>query len=109
MTTTCSPFVLARHVPAANGMGAEAEKLENDLVAIGFTIAGKYEYSDTAVIIIATNDHLKEVAAKSTLGAFGAVVRFSVCVDDAHIQVRQNCPSIFPASFSRPRSYINMF
>ena len=59
------------------------EKLKN----AGFEIVGEYSPYDTATILIVTNNTLKENAAKSDFGAFGAAQRVTITKADNEVQV----------------------
>lgn len=87
---TLKPFVLG-----SRGSGSVAEKVAEAKTALtgqGFTIAGEYSpYADT-VIIAATNDELKNTAAKSERGGFGAAVRVSVTKVRDEVQVAYTNP-----------------
>jgi hypothetical protein len=79
------PFVLG-----SRGPGSVAEKaaaVKTALTAQGFTIAGEYSPYPEADVIVATNDELKNTAAKSEHGGFGAVVRVSVTKVKDEVQV----------------------
>ena len=63
------------------GPGTVAEKAaaaKTALSAQGFTIAGEYTPYPDATVIVTTNDELRNNAAKSELGGFGAAIRVSV-------------------------------
>ena len=84
------PFVLGSRDP-----GTVAEKtaaVKSALTAQGFTIAGEYTPYPDAVVIVITNDELKNNAAKSELGGFGAAVRVSVTRVKDDVQVAYTNP-----------------
>jgi len=84
------PFVLGSRAP-----GTVAEKtaaVKSALTAQGFTIAGEYTPYPDAVVIVITNDELKNNAAKSELGGFGAAVRVSVTRVKDDVQVAYTNP-----------------
>jgi hypothetical protein len=84
------PFVLG-----TRGPGTLAEKIDiakSALTAHGFTIAGEYAPYPDADVIIVTNDELKNNAAKSEHGGFGAAVRVSITKVKDEIQVAYSNP-----------------
>lgn len=84
------PFVLG-----SRGPGAVAEKtaaVKSALAAQGFTVAGEYTPYPDAVVIVTTNDELRNNAAKSELGGFGAAVRVSVTKVKDEVQVAYTNP-----------------
>jgi len=84
------PFVLG-----SKGEGTVAEKLEQSkaaLVAGGFTVVGDYSpYADAAILVV-TNDELKNNAADSEHGGFGAIQRVSVTKVKDEVQVSYTNP-----------------
>lgn len=66
---TYKPYFLGT-VPAA--------EVENKLTEAGFEIVGRYEPYTGAKVIVITSDRLKEAAAKSTFGGYGAVQRVAI-------------------------------
>jgi hypothetical protein len=85
------PFVLG-----SRGPGSVAEKaaaVKTALTAQGFTIAGEYSPFPDADVIVATNDELKNTAAKSEHGGFGAAVRVSVTKVKDEVQVAYTNPA----------------
>lgn len=59
----------------------------------GFEIVGEYSPYDTATILIVTNNTLKENAAKSDFGAFGAAQRVTITKVDNEVQVAFTNPT----------------
>ncbi len=85
------PFVLA-----SRGAGDPAQKLEATKAALakaGFTVAGSYSPYANATVIAVTNDELRNNAAKSERGGFGAAVRVAVTKVKDEIQVSYTNPS----------------
>ncbi len=84
------PFVLA-----SKGPGELAQKVEGAkaaLAAAGFIVAGSYvPYANTTIIVV-TNDELKNTAAKSELGGFGAAMRVAVTKVRDEVQVSYTNP-----------------
>lgn len=84
------PFVLA-----SKGTGTVADKVaaaKTALQANGFTIAGSYSPYPDATIIVVTNDEMKNTAAKSEHGGFGAAQRVSVIRVNEEVQVSYTNP-----------------
>jgi len=84
------PFILG-----SRGPGIVVEKTaiaKSALLAQGFTIAGEYSPYTDAVILVATNDELKNNAAKSEHGGFGAAVRVSLTKVKDEVQIAYTNP-----------------
>jgi len=84
------PFVLA-----STGAGTVAEKsvqVKSALSAAGFSVVGEYAPYPSANIIIVTNDTLKQNAAASEFGGYGAVQRVSVTAAGKDVQVSYTNP-----------------
>lgn len=84
------PFVLA-----SNGPGTLADKVEATkaaLTANGFTIAGSYSPYPEATVIVVTSDELKNNAAQSEHGGFGAIQRVAVTQVKGAVQVSYTNP-----------------
>ncbi|MDD2701759.1 MAG: hypothetical protein PHH36_11035 [Sideroxydans sp.] len=84
------PFVLA-----STSAGTVAEKtvqVKNALSAAGFTVVGEYAPYPSANIIVVTNDALKQNAAASDFGGYGAVQRVSVTAAGNDVQVSYTNP-----------------
>lgn len=83
--TSYQPFVLA----SINDTGLEeqAEATIDALENAGFTIAGKYMPLDNAVVIVVTNDILKQVSAATDRGGYAAGQRISVTERDGKTEV----------------------
>ncbi|GAB1392414.1 hypothetical protein MASR1M60_05770 [Rhodocyclaceae bacterium] len=79
------PFILG-----SKGTGDLTQKVEEAkkaLAGAGFTIVGTYNpYANTSLIVV-TNDELKNTAAKSEMGGFGAAQRVSVVKVKDEVQV----------------------
>jgi hypothetical protein len=88
--TLLKPFVLA-----SKSVGAVAEKssqVKAALTAAGFTIAGEYSPYAGSQIIIVTNDELKNNAAATEFGGYGAVQRVSISEAGKEVQVSYTNP-----------------
>jgi hypothetical protein len=70
------PFVLASK--GQGTMEKQVKATKAALVANGFIVVGSYAPYQDATIIVVTNDELKNNAAKSEHGGFGAIQRVSV-------------------------------
>jgi len=84
------PFVLA-----SRGAGSVAEKAtltKAALVAGGFAVVGDYSPYADATILIVTSDALKNNAAESEHGGFGAIQRVSITKVKDEVQVSYTNP-----------------
>ena len=84
------PFVLA-----SKGVGDVAQKVEATKAALakaGFTVAGSYSPYPEAMIIVVTNDEMKNAAAKSEHGGFGVAQRIGVTKVNDSVQVSYTNP-----------------
>jgi len=84
------PFVLG-----SRGAGTVAEKVEQAKVALasnGFEVVGDYSPYADAEILVVTNDELKNNAAQSEHGGFGAIQRVSVTKVKDEVQVSYTNP-----------------
>jgi hypothetical protein len=84
------PFVLA-----SKGEGTVAEKAEqakSALSAAGFSVVGDYSPYPDAEILIVTDDELKQNAAASEHGGFGAVQRIAITKSNDEVQVSYTNP-----------------
>lgn len=79
------PYVLVEstYATAAKAIASVSEKLESH----GFEIAGRYSPFAGATILGITNRSLREIAAKTTHGGFGAVIRVSITESNEGVQV----------------------
>lgn len=84
------PFVLA-----SKGAGTVAEKtgqVKSALSAAGFSVVGDYSPYPDADILIVTDDELKNNAAASEHGGFGAVQRVAITKSNNEVQVSYTNP-----------------
>jgi hypothetical protein len=84
------PFVLG-----SKGVGTAAEKsvqVKGALAAAGFTVVGEYAPYPGTNIIVVTSDALKQNAAASEHGGYGAVQRVSVVEAGKEVQVSYTNP-----------------
>lgn len=84
------PFVLASQ--EKGDMAGKVESVKNALKAKGFTIVGEYTPYPGAHVIAVTNNSLKQAAASSEKGGFGAAQRVSVTDAAGEIQVAYTNP-----------------
>lgn len=90
--TRLKPFTLA-YEDNNTSLSAMTRKVEGRLKATGFQVIGQYTPYATANIFIVTNNQLKQIAAKSTYGGFGAVLRVAITDKNKKIQVTHNNPN----------------
>ncbi|HKJ75556.1 MAG TPA: hypothetical protein VKA19_15685 [Alphaproteobacteria bacterium] len=91
------PFVLAS---TSNGdMATTVAQVKQKLTSNGFEIAGTYSPYPTATVIVVTNDTLKQAAAKTDFGAFGAAERVTVTKGDNGLQVAYTNPVYMAAAY----------
>ena len=85
------PFVLG-----SKGTGDLVQKVEATKASLskgGFTVVGSYSpYANTTIVVV-TNDELKNTAAKSEHGGFGAAQRVSVAKVKDEVQVAYTNPA----------------
>lgn len=84
------PFILGSKGPGDVAEKAEAAKAA--LTAKGFTVAGTYTPYPNATVLIVTSDELKNNAAASEHGGFGAVQRVSVTKVKDEVQLSYTNP-----------------
>jgi hypothetical protein len=85
------PFILGSKSPG--DLAAKVEETKKALTGAGFTIVGTYNpYANTSLIVV-TNDELKNTAAKSEMGGFGAAQRVSVVKMKDEVQVAYANPT----------------
>ncbi len=85
------PFVLA---DVTTGDVATVQKqIERKLSEGGFEIAGSYSPYKDAVVIVITNDALKQNAAKSEFGGYGAAMRVSITKVGNDVQISFTNPT----------------
>lgn len=89
--THYKPFILAT-VEKGQDMNAVVQSVRKKLTSNDFTIVGSYMPYSGATVIIVTNDALKQNAANSSYGAFGAIQRIGVTKAADGIQVSYTNP-----------------
>jgi hypothetical protein len=95
--TLLKPYVLA-----SSGTGTITSKLPEVKAALtqqGFTIAGEYSPYKGAHVLVVTNDSLRNNAAKTDLGAYGAVQRISLTETPAGLQIAYTNPPYFSQAY----------
>lgn len=85
------PFILGSKGPG--DLAAKVDETKKALTGAGFTIVGTYNpYANTSLIVV-TNDELKNTAAKSEMGGFGAGQRVAVVKVKDEVQVSYANPT----------------
>ncbi|HUY03757.1 MAG TPA: hypothetical protein VMV33_10755 [Rhodocyclaceae bacterium] len=95
--TLLKPFVLASKGPGE--MAQKVDAVKAALTQAGFTVAGSYSPYPDATVIGVTDDELRDTAAKSKLGGFGAAMRVAVTKVHDELQV----------SYTNPRYWANAY
>ncbi|HUW39350.1 MAG TPA: hypothetical protein VMV91_18665 [Rhodocyclaceae bacterium] len=88
--TLLKPFVLASKGPGE--MAQKVEAVKAALTHAGFTVAGSYSPYADATVIGVTDDELRDTAAKSPMGGFGAAMRVAVTKVNGELQVSYTNP-----------------
>lgn len=89
--THYKPFVLAA-VDSNTDMNTVVQSVRKKLTDHGFQIVGSYMPYAGATVIVVTNDALKQNAAASDYGAFGAIQRIGITKTPSGIQVSYTNP-----------------
>jgi hypothetical protein len=84
------PFVLASKTEGT--VAEESAQVKTALTTAGFTVVGEYAPYAGADIIIVTSDELKNNAAASEAGGYGAIQRVSVTEAGKEVQVSYTNP-----------------
>jgi hypothetical protein len=84
------PFVLGS--TSAGTVAEKSAQVKRDLTAAGFSVVGEYAPYAGSNIIIVTSDVLKQNAAASAFGGYGAVQRVSVTAAGKDVQVSYTNP-----------------
>jgi hypothetical protein len=91
------PFVLAG--TASGDVASVSSEVKSKLTGAGFEVVGEYSpYADANVIVV-TSDALKNHAAKSDFGAYGAMVRVSVTKNGDSTEVVYTNPVYMAAAY----------
>lgn len=95
-TALANDAILKPFVLGSKGAGSVAEKTEAAkaaLIANGFVVVGNYAPYPDAAILVVSSDELKQNAAQSEHGGFGAIQRVSITKGkDGNIQVSYTNP-----------------
>jgi hypothetical protein len=97
---------LKPYVLAAEGSGNPADitaHTKSALKANGFKVIGEYTPYDNADVIVVTNKELKNQAARTELGGFGAIQRIAVTTVNGKTQVAYTNP-VYMANAYRMKS-----
>jgi hypothetical protein len=100
--TRYKPFVLAA-VDSNTDMSTVVAAVQKKLTDNGFEVVGSYSPYDNATILVVTNAALKQNAAASDFGAFGAIERVAVTKTAAGMQISYTNP-IYMANVYRMKS-----
>lgn len=84
------PFVLASK--SAGTVSEKSAQVKSALAGAGFAVVGEYAPYAGANIIVVTNDELKQNAAASEAGGYGAIQRVSVTEAGKEVQVSYTNP-----------------
>ena len=84
------PYVLGS--VETGSLGTVAMEVKQALVNQGFEVAGEYPPYEGAYVIVVTNDTLKENAARSEMGGFGAIQRIGLTKTEQGVQVSYTNP-----------------
>lgn len=85
------PFILAYQTKG--DMATVVADVKQKLTAGGFEVVGSYSPYPTATVIAFTNDELKQNAAKTDFGGYGAAQRASVTEVNGDLQVAYTNPT----------------
>jgi len=91
------PFVLAG--TSGGDVKSVAAEVKSKLVAGGFEVVGEYSPYKNADIIIVTSDALKQAAAKSDFGAYGAAQRVSITRNGDQTEIAYTNPVYMAAVY----------
>jgi hypothetical protein len=91
------PYSMVSNAPG--DVKTKAAEVSKALIAGGFEIVGSYSPYDSAVVMGATSNALKAIAAKSKFGGYGSVVRVSVTKVGENVQVAYFNPAWMAAAY----------
>ncbi|MBW7852445.1 MAG: hypothetical protein H3C38_18265 [Rhodospirillales bacterium] len=91
------PFILASTGPG--DVAGTAAKVAEQLAAAGFEVVGSYSPYPTARILVVTSADLKQAAAQTRFGAYGAGQRVSVTEIGGQVQVAYTNPPYMAAAY----------
>lgn len=97
------PYTL---VSNENGsLSAVIEDTKEKLLTGGFSVIGEVSPNSSAKVFVITNDELKKIAAQSTNGGFGAVIRVSITKQGNRVQVAYTNPAYWGAAFRQKGNF----
>jgi hypothetical protein len=91
------PFVLAS--TSSGEVASVTSEVKSKLTGAGFEVVGEYSPYDGAHIVVVTNDTLKDHAAKSEFGAYGAIARVSITKNGDVTEVAYTNPEYMAAVY----------
>jgi len=91
------PYVLASN--AAGSVDASVTAVKAALTGAGFEVVGDYSPYTGAHVVVASNDELRNTAAMTDQGGFGAVVRVGVTAADGKLQVSYTNPAYWASAY----------
>ncbi len=89
--TPLKPYLLAEE--SAGPWAEKVDTVRKGLTAAGFEVAGEYRVMEGVATLVVTSDALKEAAAATEFGGYGAAVRVSVTVVAGKVQVAYTNPA----------------
>jgi uncharacterized protein (DUF302 family) len=100
--THYKPFVLGS-TDSNTDINAVVESVRKKLTSNGFEVVGSYSPYENATILVVTSPSLKQNAAASDFGVFGAIQRVAVTKTDKGMQISYTNP-IYMANVYRMKS-----
>lgn len=91
------PFVLASS--SSGEIASVTSDVKSKLTGAGFEIVGEYSPYSGAHIVVVTNDAMKNHAAKSDFGAYGAIARVSITKNGDLTEVVYTNPEYMAAAY----------
>ncbi len=85
------PFILAK--TTSDSVADASAKVEAAVKGKGFEVVGSYQPMDNVKIVVVTNDALKNMAAQSKNGGFGAMERIAIVQKGGETQISYTNPS----------------
>ncbi len=85
------PYVMAS-VPTGT-IAEHSDIVRQAVAAQGFAVVGSYKPYDGAEILVVTSDDLKQTAAQSPFGGYGATLRVSLTQVGDHVQIAYTSPA----------------
>ena len=91
------PYILGFRGP--DTIEGRLDEVRDALAREGFLVAGEYSPYDGAYVIVLTSDKLKDDAALSEFGAYGAIQRVSLTEADGELQISYTNPLYMAAAY----------